>query len=315
LLLLLLLLVLLLRLCCSTTPPFCIVGLKFRRLQFVESFEFVDDGYRRHEELDVVDGELAGGVETGKLSHATERDVRRHCVLVVHDRIAPLGDDDFVERLALDLVDGDGAGRHERELRHLDRDRLGAERRRQRRLARKHRKDVSRQRRQSAERRRAAVTELDVHDFGQHVADRDERADAGDELDALLRPRVVVVELDRQDRAVRAVGRTERRRNVLRNHHTLTYIEIRCRRHVAAVLGVVAVEQHFDVRRARSKLGIGSISARTQTNAPSAIAAAARASASLCLCVRSNRCAPRGGGNAYLFIVIRAALICTIADA
>ena len=92
------------------------------RLEFVESFEFVDDGERRHEELAVGFVEQMRDEEAVELAYAAELDVGRHRVLRDHLRVAPLGDDDAIHRLALHLVDGDGAGWHERKLRELDRE-------------------------------------------------------------------------------------------------------------------------------------------------------------------------------------------------
>ena len=60
--------------------------------------------------------------EAVELAYAAELDVGRHRVLRDHLRVAPLGDDDAIHRLALHLVDGDGAGWHERKLRELDRE-------------------------------------------------------------------------------------------------------------------------------------------------------------------------------------------------
>ena len=76
----------------------------------VESFEFVDDGERRHEELAVGFVEQMRDEEAVELAYAAELDVGRHrvgyCETIFGSRHL------VIHRLALHLVDGDGAGWH-----------------------------------------------------------------------------------------------------------------------------------------------------------------------------------------------------------
>ena len=192
------------------------------RLEFVESFEFVDDGKRRYEELAVGFGEQMRVVEAVELAHAAELDVGRRRVLQGHLRVAPLGDDDAVHRLALHLVDGDGAGWHERKLRELDGETLAVvELGREGLLDRQHRKHVRRQIGERAE-RRASAAQLDEHN-GSHIVMTGAmpsmsctRCCCRVSAAACLMATIVPC----------AVGSAERRGEVLGDHDALAFVEI-----------------------------------------------------------------------------------------